>query len=208
MLLFHRSVKIALGGLTKILTVLVIAAAEAQAQENLADVRNTSDELQPKQIERRIVISIPDRKLALVVNGEVLKVYDIAVGTAQTPSPSGEFKIVHRIEKPTYYAPGVVIRPGNKNPLGTRWIGLSRKGYGIHGTNEPLSIGKAASHGCIRMKNADVEELFSLVRGGDVVQLHAERNAEVAALFGAPELPATTPPKPPVPVVAAVVPNL
>jgi lipoprotein-anchoring transpeptidase ErfK/SrfK len=67
-----------------------------------------------------------------------------------------------------------VVPPGKWNPLGTRWLGLSRKGYGIHGTNAPKSIGKAASHGCIRLRNSDIEELFDLVSVGDAVELVGE----------------------------------
>jgi lipoprotein-anchoring transpeptidase ErfK/SrfK len=68
-----------------------------------------------------------------------------------------------------------VVGPGPGNPVGTRWMGLSAAGYGIHGTNAPGSIGKAASHGCIRMRNRDVEELFELVGVGVTVELHQER---------------------------------
>ena len=140
------------------------------------------------------MVSIPDRKLALVKDGQVVKVYPIAVGTAATPSPSGEFHISERITNPTFYAPGKVIRPGKNNPLGTRWIGLGHRGYAIHGTNEPNSIGTSASHGCIRMKTRDVEELFERVRAGDLVVLHAERTVEVAAIFGTPaDAPAAKP---------------
>jgi len=60
---------------------------------------------------------------------------------------------------------------------------LSRKGYGIHGTNDPRSIGKRASHGCVRMRNRDVEDLFARVGVGDVVELHGERDAELAQIF-------------------------
>ena len=76
------------------------------------------------------------------------------------------------------------IGPGAGNPLGTRWIGLNEKGYGIHGTDRPGSIGSAASHGCIRLRNEDVEQLFERVRAGDVVELHAERSDAVVQLFG------------------------
>ena len=79
--------------------------------------------------------------------------------------------------------PGTVIAPGPRNPIGTRWIGLSQKGYGIHGTDVPSSIGYAQSHGCIRLRNADVERLFEQVRAGDVVELHAERTPEIAQFF-------------------------
>ena len=132
---------------------------------------------------RRIVVSLPDRKLALVDN-DAVTVFPVAVGKPTTPSPVGTFTIVSRVANPTYYKPGKVIGPGPANPLGTRWIGLSEKGYGIHGTDAPRSIGHAQSHGCIRLRNQDVEKLFELVRAGDVVELQAERSDETARLFG------------------------
>jgi len=67
-------------------------------------------------------------------------------------------------------------------------MGLGFKGYGIHGTNAPRSIGKAASHGCIRMRIQDVEELFSLVSVGDEVDLIGERNEQIAKVL--PDVPA------------------
>lgn len=176
----------------RVAAVLLLSLAEGYAKERPAS-KNSAD--QPKAFpERKIVISIPDRKLALVEDGQVVKVYPIAVGAAATPSPSGEFHISERITNPTFYAPGKVIRPGKANPLGTRWIGLGQRGYGIHGTNEPGSIGTSASHGCIRMKTRDVEELFERVRGGDLVVLLAERTVEVAAIFGGADASAAKPP--------------
>jgi len=173
--------------------VFLISVAEVLAQEQLAADTRTP-QISAVEPARRILISIPDRKLALIENGAVVKTYPIAVGAEETPSPEGQFKIINRITRPTYYAPGTVIRPGRANPLGTRWMGLSRKGYGIHGTNEPKSIGQGVSHGCIRMRKADVEELFELVRVGDVVELHATRTGEVAAVFPLPPAqPAATP---------------
>ncbi len=73
---------------------------------------------------------------------------------------------------------------GADNPVGTRWLGLNLKGYGIHGTNAPRSIGPARSHGCIRLKNRDVEQLFAMLRVGDVVQIRGERGEETASVFG------------------------
>jgi len=132
---------------------------------------------------RRVVVSIPDRKLAVVENDAVIRVFNVAVGAPESPSPVGTFTVVNRVTNPTYYRPGKVIAPGSTNPVGTRWIGLSEKGFGIHGTDDPKSIGHARSHGCIRLRNQDVERLFALVRGGDVVELHAERTPEIAELF-------------------------
>src|SRR5262249_49242060 len=93
------------------------------------------------------------------------------------------FTVINRVANPTYYRPGKVVGPGPTNPLGTRWIGLSQKGYGIHGTDAPNSIGYAKSHGCIRLRKADIEQLFELVHPGDIVELHAERTEEIAQLF-------------------------
>ena len=164
-------------GLRLGLLAVITARAIAQAQQS--------------QPERRLVVSVPDRKLVLVEDGSVVKVYPVAVGADASPSPAGEFKVVNRLSRPTYYHAGKVIPPGANNPLGSRWIGLDRKGYGIHGTNQPRSIGKAASHGCIRMAHRDLEDLFSRVRVGDVVEIHADRDATVSALF-APQASITT----------------
>jgi lipoprotein-anchoring transpeptidase ErfK/SrfK len=132
---------------------------------------------------RRVVVSIPDRMLVLVENDRIVSTFPVAVGAVETPSPIGTFTIVNRVTNPTYYHPGKVVPPGTHNPLGTRWIGLNRKGYGIHGTDDPRSVGHARSSGCIRLRNADVERLFERLRPGDVVELHGERTPAIAPLF-------------------------
>ena len=133
-----------------------------------------------------LVVSIPDRKLALIEDGRVVKVYEVAVGKPSTPSPTGEMKIINKVVDPTYYHKGKIVKPGKSNPLGNRWMGLSSKGYGIHGTNVQSSTGKAASHGCFRMRKHDAEELFNLVRVGDAVEIHAQRDSDLAEIFAAP----------------------
>jgi len=139
---------------------------------------------------RLIVVSLEDRKLALVENGQVVKAYIVAVGKPSTPSPVGTFTIERRAANPTYHHNGKTVLPGPGNPVGTRWMGLSIPGYGIHGTNEPSSIGKAASHGCIRMARADLEEFYAMVAVGDTVELVGQRNEETAQIFGNPPSPA------------------
>jgi lipoprotein-anchoring transpeptidase ErfK/SrfK len=143
---------------------------------------------------RVIVVSLEDRKLALIENGEVKKIYSVAVGKPSTPSPQGRFTIERRVANPVYHHNGRTVEPGPGNPVGTRWMGLNVNGYGIHGTNEPKSIGKAASHGCIRMGKADLEEFYALVAVGDQVQIIGERNEETARLFNpiAPVVPMQT----------------
>ena len=152
--------------------VVLVATAEALAQENSA------------RPARRIVVSIPDRKLVLLEQDRVVRIYDTAVGAPRTPSPTGSFKIVQALPDPTWYAKGKIVPPGKSNPLGPRWLGLSVKGYGIHGTNNPASIGRNASHGCIRMRNRDIEELFGMVSVGDQVELLAERTPQLDEIFG------------------------
>jgi lipoprotein-anchoring transpeptidase ErfK/SrfK len=135
-------------------------------------------------VRRVVLISVADRELAVIENGIVIARFPVAVGAPGSPSPTGEFQIVSRVANPTYYRPGTVIPSGKDNPVGTRWVGLSQKGYGIHGTNAPRSIGHAASHGCIRLRNRDIEKLFTMVRVGDAVQIHGERDEQVAQVFG------------------------
>jgi lipoprotein-anchoring transpeptidase ErfK/SrfK len=153
----------------------------------LAQSLPTSAQISPNRV---IVVSLEDRKLALVENGQVKKVYSVAVGKPSSPSPVGTFTIERRVANPTYHHDGKTILPGPGNPVGTRWMGLSKHGYGIHGTNEPKSIGKAASHGCIRMSQADLEEFYALVAEGDTVELVGERNQETAQLFSNGQDPA------------------
>src|SRR5208283_5673251 len=101
--------------MTKLAAVLAIAAVDASAEER-------------RQAQARIVVSIPDHKLVLFDGDRVVKMYDVAVGKPSTPTPEGEFRIVNHIPNPTYFGSGVVIGPGENNPLGTRWMGLSAVG--------------------------------------------------------------------------------
>lgn len=153
--------------------IMLIAAAEALAQDKTA------------RPARKIVVSIPDRKLAVLESGRVLKIFAAAVGAPKSPSPTGTFTIVLRLPDPTWYGKGKIVPPGKSCPVGTRWLGLSAKGYGIHGTNNPASIGHTASHGCIRLRNRDIEELYGMVSVGDEVELIGERTAETAEIFAA-----------------------
>jgi len=137
--------------------------------------------VEPRQ---KVLVSIRDRKLAVLEGRNILKIFPVAVGASVSPSPAGGFQIVNRLVNPAYYRPGIVVPPGTENPLGPRWIGLNKKGYAIHGTNEHRSIGKAASHGCIRLRNRDIQELFAMVRVGDTVEILSERDRLTAEIFG------------------------
>lgn len=126
---------------------------------------------------REIVINIPQLTLYLYENGIVVKQYPIGIGNEIKPSITGKTEIINLVVNPTYYPTrwwerGIEpIPPGSDNPVGTRWIGLGFQGYGIHGTNNPHSIGQAMSSGCFRMYNDDVEELMDLVKVGTPVSI-------------------------------------
>lgn len=122
-----------------------------------------------------IIINLPAFQLQVYRKGQPMRSYPIAVGKEVTPTALGTTHIINKVADPTYYPPDwgkrglKPIPPGPRNPVGTRWLGLAIKGYGIHGTNDPSSIGRAESAGCIRMLNTDVEELSDLVRVGTPV---------------------------------------
>ena len=162
---------------------ILVLAASAAAQEQ-PGMRCDNAASAPVATERRIVVSIPDRKLAVIENGRIVLKFRVSVGAPESPSPAGEFRVINRVSNPVYYHPGEVIPAGPDNPVGPRWIGLNIKGYGIHGTNEPRLIGRDVSHGCIRLRNRDVKRLFARVRVGDVVELHGTRDAETENFFG------------------------
>jgi len=167
-----------------VLALTLLIALRSAAQESAAQASKIQD---PKSLAlvpaRTVVVSIPNRQLAVLEGGNVIATFPVAVGAAHSPSPTGTFQIVSRVANPTYYHSGSMVPSGKDNPVGTRWLGLSRKGYGIHGTNAPNSIGHAASHGCIRLRNRDIERLFPLLHVGDTVEIHGERDEQIARIF-------------------------
>ena len=102
-------------------------------------------------------------RLTVFLGDEAFREFRIGLGKNDS-TPSGEFKVLGKLEKPTFWVEGAHYDFGDpNNPLGTRWITFKDGGYGIHGTWQPDSIGKQMSHGCIRMLNEDVEELYDLL---------------------------------------------
>ena len=108
---------------------------------------------QPETIPYQIIISKNNRTLKLFRNQTLIKTYPIAVGKMLTQTPIGTFVVVNR-------------QPNPGGPFGAMWLSLSKAGYGIHGTNNPVSIGKSVSHGCVRMYNQDVLELAKQIPNG------------------------------------------
>ncbi len=113
---------------------------------------SSQESREPPEGEISIVVNSDRRNLTLYVDGKSYKTYPVAIGKPSTKSPVGEWAI---ISKSRDWGGG----------FGTRWLGLNVPWgiYGIHGTNKPWSIGNAASHGCIRMFNSHVEELYRWV---------------------------------------------
>ena len=135
----------------------------------------TSTELAPV-----LVIDRSDRTLTLWSPHRKGQTFRIAVGQPSYPTPLGHWNVVTKQVNPTWTPPNSdwaqgakPIAPGPDNPLGTRWIGLSASGVGIHGTPNEGSVGTAASHGCIRMRRREVERLFRRVRVGSPVHIIA-----------------------------------
>lgn len=106
----------------------------------------------------RIVVDLSERKLYLFEGNHISKSYPVGVGKILSKTPEGEYLIVNK-------------EPDPGGPYGVMWMGLSKKHYGIHGTNRPSSIGKRVSKGCIRMHNKDVLELSKIVPIGTHVTI-------------------------------------
>jgi lipoprotein-anchoring transpeptidase ErfK/SrfK len=123
-----------------------------------------------------IVIRRGSNQLYLYRGMQPWRVFPVATGQTIYPTPLGRFRIVVKWRNPWWYPPSSPwaaglkpVPPGPGNPLGTRWMGLSAPGVGIHGTPDAASIGYSASHGCIRMRIAEAEWLFRQVRIGTTV---------------------------------------
>ncbi|MBW4538113.1 MAG: L,D-transpeptidase [Myxacorys chilensis ATA2-1-KO14] len=123
----------------------------------------------------RLEIQLKQRRVTLYQGETKVKSYPIAVGRPGWETPKGSYKVQQRIEKPTWVHPltGEVVKGGDpENPLGKYWLGFWTDGknwIGFHGTPTPKSVGTAASHGCIRMYNKDISELFAKIPIGTEV---------------------------------------
>lgn len=124
----------------------------------------------PESMEDGLYVSKKYHTVTLFKDGEIFRQYPCATGVDYS-TPEGEFSVTVKLVDPVWHWEGKAIQPGPDNGLGTRFLGISKRSYGIHGTNEPHSIGRDASHGCVRMYNRDVEELYEYVEVGDVVKI-------------------------------------
>jgi len=123
-------------------------------------IRYFNEEDRASASDYNIKVNVAARELTLFKEGKLFKTYPIAVGKPSTPTPRGNFTIINKSANPG-------------GPFGARWLGLNvpNGDYGIHGTNNPNSIGNAVSNGCIRTYNNNVIELYNLVPIGTPVKI-------------------------------------
>lgn len=134
--------------------------------------------VRPEEVSK-LVINIPSRTLWIYAGDRIVHYYPVGLGRPGFMTPLGKFAVIRKIIDPgwehPYKAEGAVrIAPGENNPLGSRWIGFHQyKGgeYGLHGTDNPGSVGRFSSHGCVRMKTPHIEALFELVDIGTPVEV-------------------------------------
>jgi lipoprotein-anchoring transpeptidase ErfK/SrfK len=138
----------------------------------------TEPQVTPSTIGPVIVIKRGSNELTLYNGMKVVRKFGVATGQAVYPTPLGKFQIVVKWKNPWWYPPASPwakgekpVPPGPGNPLGTRWMGLSAPGVGIHGTPQDGSIGYSLSHGCIRMHIPQAEWLFEHVDVGTPVYI-------------------------------------
>jgi lipoprotein-anchoring transpeptidase ErfK/SrfK len=155
----------------------IFAALTSRDKRVEIPVKIIQPELRTEAFKHVILISTSANRLTLYNNSKVQKAYGVATGTGGYPTPHGQWRVTLKRMNPTWYNPNApwsqgmpaFIPPSPRNPLGTRALNLNASGIRIHGTPDDASIGTNASHGCIRMHMADVEELFELVEVGTPV---------------------------------------
>jgi len=131
-----------------------------------------------------IKVDTKTNRLGVFEAEKLIAAYPVTIGSAHNMSPVGEWKVRGISKLPTFRYDKAMLEhgersgnfhmlaPGPRNPVGVMWIALNKKGIGIHGTNDPGSIGRAASHGCIRLANWDVVRLATKIKTGDKVSIY------------------------------------
>ena len=119
----------------------------------------------------KILVDKSQNVLTLLSDNDIIKVYRVSTGENNC-TPVGNFKIVNKITNPVWYTEKAIVPAESPdNILGSRWMGFNLAGYGIHGTTSPEKIGQQATKGCVRMINAEVEELYKIIPIGTEVAI-------------------------------------
>jgi L,D-transpeptidase ErfK/SrfK len=163
-------------------------AGEARLKEN-QKLRIDNRHIVPGTLKDGILINIPQRMLFYFKDGQHLHHFPVGLGRPDWPTPTGSFTVVIKEENPVWDVPPSIreemrregkpvqtcVPPGPENPLGKHWLGLSRRGYGIHGTIAPASVYQFRTHGCVRLHPDDIAALFPTVSPGTPVTIMYQR---------------------------------
>jgi lipoprotein-anchoring transpeptidase ErfK/SrfK len=152
--------------------------SEKPAQPNPQKSPKAADSFTPKADEVHLLLKLTERRVYVYRGQTLLNKYPVAIGKKGWETPKGNWKVALMLKNPgwTNFKTGQQVAPGPDNPLGERWIGFWTDGkdeIGFHGTTNLSSIGKAASHGCVRMSNKNVKAMFRIVKLGTVVRVRA-----------------------------------
>jgi lipoprotein-anchoring transpeptidase ErfK/SrfK len=157
---------------------------EAEPKGEKADKGKEASATEPAAPPVVVKIDTKTNMLEVHEGDKLIAAYPVTVGSTHTESPIGEWKIRGVAKMPTFRYDKAMLKhgkrsgnfhllpPGPNNPVGVMWIALNKKGIGIHGTNDPDSIGRSASHGCVRLANWDVVRLATKIKSGDGVSIH------------------------------------
>ncbi len=139
---------------------------------------------EPAAVPISVKIDMKTNMLGVFEADKLAAAYPVTVGSAQTASPIGEWKVRGVAKLPKFRHDEQMLKhgersrnfhmlpPGPNSPVGVIWIALNKKGIGLHGTSEPETIGRAASHGCVRLANWDIVRLAEKVKSGVPVSIH------------------------------------
>jgi lipoprotein-anchoring transpeptidase ErfK/SrfK len=144
---------------------------------SLPEMPALTQSVPPDSDRLQLVVKLSDRRLWVYQEGKTIASYPLAVAEVGWETPTGTFRVTEMQKHPQWRHPitGEVIDIGKNNPLGDRWIGFwsnGRQQIGFHGTNQEELIGQAVSHGCLRMRNRDIRELYQRVHPGTVVAIY------------------------------------
>jgi lipoprotein-anchoring transpeptidase ErfK/SrfK len=149
-------------------------------------VNDLDDDAKDESVMTKTAVRIDTKNSMLTVHedGKLIAAYPVTIGSEQTESPVGDYKVRGVAKMPNFRHDKMMLKkgersdkfhilpPGPNNPVGVVWIALNKKGIGLHGTNDPDSIGRSASHGCVRMANWDVIRLAWKIKAGVPVSIH------------------------------------
>lgn len=151
-----------------------------QAQSTSSTSGQKLERYVPKDNEINLLLKVGERRVYVYRGKKLIKKYRVAVGKKGWETPTGDWKVRVMAKNPGWvsFKTGESFPPGPDNPLGERWIGFwlddkTQDEIGFHGTTNLASIGKAASHGCVRMSNEDVKVLYKLVQVGTLVRVRS-----------------------------------